>query len=169
VGTCWCAEGRTRRMRDVIFRQTVKSDLLRSAARELRERFTLRPSGWSRRPRSLVAAGEQPRGASMTSHDDVSAAGREAVASPDRHPGAPTRRRVLQGAVGAAALVAGTGGMVAAAGDADATPLHPDAGREQIMAHVRDLHTGAIDVFVGTRRITIHDRELAVRLANAAR
>ena len=103
----------------------------------------------------------------MTSHDDVSApAGRQDVSNIHR---APTRRRVLQGAVGAAALVAGTGAIVAAAGDANATPLHPDASREQIMAHLRDLHTGTIDVFVGTRRITIHDRELAVRLANAAR
>ncbi len=38
-----------------------------------------------------------------------------------------------------------------------------------IVARVRDVRTGEIDIFVGQRRITIHDAETAGRLVDAAR
>jgi len=80
--------------------------------------------------------------------------------SADLHPKAEgvSRRGVLRGAAGA--------GVVAAAG---ATTLHAGAGAEPVIAHVRNVHTGEIEVFVGERRVVLYDREVAIRLANAAR
>jgi nitrous oxide reductase len=39
---------------------------------------------------------------------------------------------------------------------------------EPIVVHVRDLKTGELGFFVGTREVTVHDRALAARLAAAA-
>jgi hypothetical protein len=43
------------------------------------------------------------------------------------------------------------------------------AATEPLIAHVRDLHTGEIALMVGTREVIYKDRELAARLAVAAR
>jgi nitrous oxide reductase len=40
---------------------------------------------------------------------------------------------------------------------------------EQIVARVRDLDAGEIDIYVGTRRVSTTDRRLAARIAEAAR
>ncbi|HEV2362034.1 MAG TPA: twin-arginine translocation signal domain-containing protein [Acidimicrobiales bacterium] len=37
-----------------------------------------------------------------------------------------------------------------------------------IVAHVRDLRAGVVEVFVGQRRITVNDKRLAARLAELA-
>jgi len=38
-----------------------------------------------------------------------------------------------------------------------------------VVAHVRDVASGDIDLFVGTRLVRIKDPQLAARLAQAAR
>jgi hypothetical protein len=43
------------------------------------------------------------------------------------------------------------------------------AEEEALVAHVRDLRSGEISVFVGTDHIVHRDPELAARLYNAAR
>lgn len=82
-----------------------------------------------------------------------------------------SRRGMLRGAaIGAGVVAAGTGAaLTAGAGPAGATPLASGAGHDQIVAHVRNVATGEVEVFVGDRQVTIYDREVAVRLANAAR
>ena len=84
---------------------------------------------------------------------------------------AVSRRGMLKGAAGAGLVAASAGGVVAASSGTAAagTPLLAGAGGQQIVAHVRDVRSGEIEVFVGSRQVTIHDREVAVRLANAAR
>lgn len=101
---------------------------------------------------------------------------RHEIAGSATEPGDPvedrsamSRRGVLKGAAGAGLVAAGAGAaVVVGGGPAGATSLQDGAGTESVVAHVRDVRTGAVDVFVGTRQVTIHDRELAVRLANAA-
>ena len=81
-----------------------------------------------------------------------------------------SRRRLLAGAAGAGAAVAvagiaGTesdGTVVAAPATAVATPAEP------VVVHLRNVATGAMDVFSGTERIEIRDRSLAERIAKAA-
>ena len=38
-----------------------------------------------------------------------------------------------------------------------------------IVAHVRDARAGVIDLYVGTRRVTVTDRRIAAQLVRAAR
>lgn len=40
---------------------------------------------------------------------------------------------------------------------------------EPVVAHVKDLATGEINLFQGTRQVVYHDPHLAARLFNAAR
>jgi hypothetical protein len=40
---------------------------------------------------------------------------------------------------------------------------------EPIVAHVRNLKTGEISLFSGTRHVTVHDPRLAARLVRASR
>ncbi|MGR6317338.1 hypothetical protein Q2K19_06270 [Micromonospora soli] len=76
-----------------------------------------------------------------------------------------TRRQTLTAAasatLGAAALT--VPGLSAAQNT-------PTAGRrdEPIVVHLRDAASGAMDVFVGTKRIQVRDRGLADRLVRAA-
>ncbi|MBO0883348.1 MAG: hypothetical protein J2P17_24030 [Mycobacterium sp.] len=81
-----------------------------------------------------------------------------------------TRRGVLRGAAGAGVVAAAAGIAVeTTARPAGATTLQAGAGGEPVIAHVRDVRTGEIEVFVGERRVVLYDREVAIRLANAAR
>jgi hypothetical protein len=92
--------------------------------------------------------------------------------SADLHPKAEgvSRRGVLRGAAGAGVVAAAVGVAVETAAEpAGATTLHAGAGAEPVIAHVRNVHTGEIEVFVGERRVVLYDREVAIRLANAAR
>jgi TAT (twin-arginine translocation) pathway signal sequence len=59
---------------------------------------------------------------------------------------------------------ADTGAAESAVSEADAS-----LAGEPLVAHVRDLTTGEIGFYLGTKEITVLDRQLAVRLINAAR
>jgi hypothetical protein len=45
---------------------------------------------------------------------------------------------------------------------------HSQSG-EPVVVHVRDARTGQIDLFVGTRHISVQDRALASRIVSSAR
>jgi hypothetical protein len=90
-----------------------------------------------------------------------------------------SRRSVLKGAVAAgAAGVAATalaGGALPAAastgpaaGPARGAGTASAAGSEPVVAHVRDVAAGEMDVFRGTTSTRVRDRELAARLASAS-
>jgi hypothetical protein len=88
--------------------------------------------------------------------------------------GSISRRHLLTSAAGASAAVVVTGvAGTAAAGTATATSA-PSAGGAAaeaggpVVVHLRDLASGAMDVFSGTERIQILDRALADRIARAA-
>jgi hypothetical protein len=83
-----------------------------------------------------------------------------------------TRRTMLKGAA-ATGLTAATAGVVAdilfasPANAAGSSTGERDGG--DLVAHVRDARSGAIDLYVGTRHISVRDRALATHLARAAR
>jgi hypothetical protein len=78
-----------------------------------------------------------------------------------------------------AGVVAATAGAVAvvpgsiaptAAGAATRPLSEQEAARSApIVAHVTDAKTGGITLYVGTREVKIHDREVAARIVRAAR
>jgi hypothetical protein len=99
-------------------------------------------------------------------------------------PGLLSRR----GAVKTAAGVAAAGAVLAASArtpaEAAAAPsgavAGPDAqaaqgaaatitAGESLVVHVRDVQTGELNFYVGEREVTVYDRALAARLANAAK
>jgi hypothetical protein len=98
----------------------------------------------------------------------------------DEIPDAPTafavmgkttsRRTMLKGAA-ATGVTAATAGIVADilfAGPASAaTTSAQDDG--DLIAHVTNARSGDIDLYVGTRHVSVRDRALATRLARAAR
>lgn len=56
------------------------------------------------------------------------------------------------------------------------TSTHPETGAlehsessEPVVVHVRDASSGKIDLFVGTRHISVQDRALASRIVSSAR
>lgn len=82
-----------------------------------------------------------------------------------------SRRRFIGGAAaGAVAVTAVAVPGLAAAVPADDPDYADDdvALDETVVARVRDLRTGEIALYVGTREITHTDRTLARRLARAA-
>ena len=110
--------------------------------------------------------------------------------SDKRHDQLWSRRGVVKGAAGAAAVGAvtlasprtaqaetasatarrGRTGRAGAAASA-AVPnqnVHPMAG-ETMTVHVRDARTGQLDIYVGERHVQVRDRDLAARLIAAAR
>ena len=81
---------------------------------------------------------------------------------------AVTRRQLLKAGAGAAA--AGAIGVSAVAGLTLATTTAGTAAEGvHVMVRLRDEASGALEVFVGTERIQLHDAELAARIAAAAR
>lgn len=101
-------------------------------------------------------------------------------------PGAGVSRRgVVRGATGVAAVGAvafatsRTSAQAAAGAQYVPQPpiaVHPMGAYEaedvvgtEIVVHVRDVRTGELDIFRGTTHRRIHDRDLAERLAAAAR
>jgi uncharacterized protein (DUF2267 family) len=83
----------------------------------------------------------------------------------------PTSRRTMLKGAAAAGVTAATAGVVADilfAGPASAaTESSTDAG--DLVAHVRNAKSGDIDLYVGTRHVSVRDRSLAAHLARAAR
>lgn len=88
------------------------------------------------------------------------------------------------GAVGAAAAVPSVGrlrrargaaaagqvpGAAVAAGAAGEEELEDARRKGPIVAHVRDVRRGEIEVFVGSRKVTLRDRATAARLYRATR
>jgi hypothetical protein len=100
---------------------------------------------------------------------------------PAARPG-PPRRRVLLGAASAgavglaAAAVASAGPALADTNRTAVRPAH-DAGEggydskisEPVVVHVRDVRSGEMDIFAGTKHARLRDPDLAARLARAGR
>jgi hypothetical protein len=88
-----------------------------------------------------------------------------------------SRRSVLRGAAGAGAAglagaALGTTALAAPAAAAANTETatgtrQTDANRTPIVVHVRDAHSGDIEVFAGTSQTSLRDRDLAARIARA--
>jgi hypothetical protein len=57
----------------------------------------------------------------------------------------------------------------AAAADAAVTESESATLSEPLVAHIRDLNTGEIGLFSGTREVSLFDPQLAARLARAIR
>jgi hypothetical protein len=84
---------------------------------------------------------------------------------------------LIRGSAAVAAVGAGTlvSGLPASAGASEA-PGSPDAQTElpqgdttlPLVARIRDVQTGEIDLFLGDHEVTCRDRQLAARLFNAA-
>jgi hypothetical protein len=79
-----------------------------------------------------------------------------------------SRRRFLGGATAVAAVSTIGGGLPAAAQAAELTRADADL-REPLVVRVRDLRSGAIDVYLGEREISVKDPQLAARLSDLAR
>jgi TAT (twin-arginine translocation) pathway signal sequence len=80
-----------------------------------------------------------------------------------------TRRTMLKGAA-ATGLTAATAGVVADILFASpANAADSSTGEGDLVAHVRDARSGDIDLYVGTRHVSVRDRSLATHLARAAR
>ena len=110
----------------------------------------------------------------MSSQDDKRASGPEPSGSPGRR---LSRRSLLQGAAtaGAAGLAVTTIGAAASPAIAatrtptqNATPEMSTAAGP-IMVHIRDAKSGDIEVFSGTSQTRLRDKDLAARIARAAR
>ena len=84
---------------------------------------------------------------------------------------------MLRGAgLGAAGLaVSVLAGTAAGPAGAATLPAQPDDGSraaahdEPLVVHVHDARTGVVDLYTGTRHVRFTDRQLAARLARAAR
>jgi len=84
---------------------------------------------------------------------------------------------MLQGAAGAGLAVTavtafGVAGATAAsattaAASGTAQPAADSADNTALVVHVRDLKTGDIEVFSGTKQTRVRDRALAARIASA--
>ena len=96
----------------------------------------------------------------------------------------PVTRRAFLGrgslAVAAAGLLSSVPGLSALVGSAasdsgvvDGAAAETDAGAasltEPLVAHVRDLSSGEISLYNGTREVVVRDPQLAGRLLRAAR
>lgn len=86
-----------------------------------------------------------------------------------------SRRRMFHG-VAALGVAGAAGGLLASAvGTANAAPAPDSSGvtsavpGEPMVAHVRDVHTGEVDVFVGERHVQLRDPQLAASIARAVR
>jgi hypothetical protein len=95
----------------------------------------------------------------------------------------PVSRRTFfkqAGVAAAAVAVAGStavapvglGTAMAGAATTKDAPLAPEEnlrGNEELVAHIKNAHTGEISLFVGEREVTIHDTTVAARLVRATR
>jgi hypothetical protein len=81
-----------------------------------------------------------------------------------------TRGSMVVAAAGVATAVPGLATDLMAA-ESDVPTFEADAGalEESLVVHVRDLSSGEIGVFSGTREIVVHDTDLAGRLFRTTR
>jgi hypothetical protein len=122
----------------------------------------------------------------MSSDDRTGdSAGRGSPAA-DQHP-VPSRRSVLRGAAGAAgaglaaSTLMGAVASPAMASAAKAARANAPAARtgqaeeggaasaEPVVVHVRDAHSGEMDVFSGTSHVRLRDPAVAAKLVRAIR
>jgi hypothetical protein len=82
-----------------------------------------------------------------------------------------SRRTMLKGAAvaGVGAATAGVVADILFAGPASAAPRDSSSDGSDLVAHVRNVRSGHIDLYVGTRQVSVQDRALATRLARAAK
>jgi hypothetical protein len=73
---------------------------------------------------------------------------------------------VAVGPLGAAGAVAGAETPPKAA---DISPQDDLQAGEHLVARVKNARTGEINLFIGQKEVTIHDRKVAARLIRAAR
>ena len=93
--------------------------------------------------------------------------------------GIPRRAFIGRGVLGIAAVGAAGPMLPALAGivtgeapeasDATTDASAVESGAEPLVARVRDVATGEIELFLGERQVTYHDPDLAARLVRAAR
>jgi hypothetical protein len=117
-----------------------------------------------------------PEGMSMPTPER--AAGMQITAETESAAGRMSRRSVLRGAAGAgvaglaAAALAGAPALAASRAPEPATPklgrAEEPMASEPVVVHVRDLHTGQMDVYRGTSHVCIHNPQLAEQLAHAS-
>jgi hypothetical protein len=75
-----------------------------------------------------------------------------------------TRRGFVKNSAAAAAGVTVVGALISEQADAAAA-----AKSGPIVAYIREPRTGEISVMAGERQVTLHDRNLAARIARAAK
>ena len=89
---------------------------------------------------------------------------------------APSRRSVLRRAAGAGVATIAASTLVGSAGQALAATARPAAARaehgegpdaQNVVVHIRDARSGEMDIFSGTSKTRLRDRELAARLVRA--
>ena len=80
--------------------------------------------------------------------------------------GQTNRRTFLTGAGAGAA--AGVVGLAAAPATASAAVRNGHAARETVVAYVEDHEGSRVRLLVGEREVVVRDRDLVVRLLNAA-
>jgi hypothetical protein len=114
----------------------------------------------------------------MPSHD-AKRASAERAGDQDRPADSPrhrlSRRSVLQGAAtaGAAGLAVTALGAAASPASAATRPSSPRGGAAKaasgpLVVHVRDANSGDIEVFHGTSKTRVRDKDLAARITRAA-
>lgn len=80
--------------------------------------------------------------------------------------GQTSRRTFLSGAGACAA--AGVVGVAASPASASGAVRHGHAARETVVAYVEDHEGSGVRLLVGEREVVVRDRDLVVRLLNAA-
>jgi hypothetical protein len=81
-----------------------------------------------------------------------------------------SRRNLIKGAgVGVAAAGAAVALGPLTRADAATDKAEPVAFDQPVIARVRDLTNGEVEIFTGNREVSVTDRDLARRIAKAAR
>jgi hypothetical protein len=81
-----------------------------------------------------------------------------------------TRRAFVKNSMAAAAGMTAIGALTGEATvAAAAAAAEPDAHKGSVVAYVRDARTGEVAVMSGDRTVQVRDRQLAARIARAAR
>jgi outer membrane receptor protein involved in Fe transport len=79
-----------------------------------------------------------------------------------------TSRRRFIGVAGAGAAVAGATALVPGAATAAQTRLREKGARSPVVAYVSDIDSDEVTLMVEEREVVLHDRDLVIRLRNAA-
>jgi outer membrane receptor protein involved in Fe transport len=80
-----------------------------------------------------------------------------------------TSRRRFIGVAGAGAAAAGATALIPGAASAAQTRLHEKGARTPVVAYVADVESDEVTLMVDEREVVVHDRDLVVRLRNAAK